>query len=226
MPARKKKVEAKKVEPEVVVLETPPVEKPILVAEAVPESPPQPQPVPPQVSPEPVKSEPEPTATPAVDIFGPLPDEPEKSSKKVFWIIIGTFAVLGVVAGGIGVYLQNRSSFAITPSPTPKEVVETSPTPAVQLDKKSLQIQILNGSGVTGAAKAAQDYLEGLGYTVSAVGNASSSSYTSTQISIKDSKKDYLPTLKKDLSGQYSVADTADSLEDNSKYDVVIVLGV
>ena len=162
-------------------------------------------------------------------MFGPLPSEPEKSSKKLFWIIIGVFALLGVIAGGIGIYLQNRpqSSPAATPSPKSDQAVPgtSSPSPEVQLNRKDLQIQILNGSGVTGAAKAAQDYLEGLGYTVAALGNASSSGYTTTQISVKDAKKDYLTQLEQDLSGKYSLADTADSLEDSSKYDVVIVLG-
>lgn len=222
MPARKKKVEVQKVEPEVevVVPETPPVEKPILVAEAEPE--PQAQPAP-EIPLEPVK--PEPPATTSADMFGPVLTEPRTGSNNIFWIIIAVFALLGVVAGGIGVYLQNRSQPTPLASPTPEASPMSSPSPVVQLNRKDLQIQILNGSGVTGAAKAAQDYLEGLGYTVSALGNASSSSYTTTQISLKDSRKDYLSILKKDLSGKYSVADTADSLEDNSKYDVVIILG-
>jgi len=235
MPAKKKKVEEPIPALEVVtppqilpppVAETPPVEKPILVAEAVPESPAQPVP---QISPEPAQPQLEPSATPAVDMFGPLPSEPGTGSKKVFWIIIGTFAVLGVVAGGVGIYWQNKSPTkpAALPTPTSEQTVSSSPSPTseVQLKKQGLTIQILNGSGVTGAAKTAQDYLEGLGYSVSAVGNASSSSYTSTQISIKDAKKDYLTQLKKDLSAQYTLVETSDSLEDNSKYDAVIILG-
>ena len=191
-----------------VIPPTPPVEKPILVAETE------------------LVAAVEPTPTPtSADMFGPMPTESKIKSNKLFWIIIIVFATLGVAAGGIGVYLQNRSQPTSTISPTPEASLLPSPSAEVLLNKKDLQIQILNGSGVTGAAKKAQDYLEGLGYTVSAVGNASSSDYTTTQISLKDSKKDYLPLLKKDLSEKYEVADTIDSLEDNSKYDAVIILG-
>ncbi len=202
-------------------MSTTPVEKPILVAEAEPA--PIVEPVPP--TPVAVQPEPVPTPTPAApDMFGPVPAESKAGGNKLFWIIIAIFAVLGVAAGGIGIYLQNKSKPTLLASPAPEVSPLPSSSPEVQLNRKDLQIQVLNGSGVVGAAKKAQDYLEGLGYKVAAVGNASSSDYTTTQISLKDSKKDFLSMLKKDLSGKYDVANTADSLEDNSKYDAVIIL--
>lgn len=200
---------------------TPPAslsEKPILVAEAEPEAAIEPPTL--------IEPQPEPIPTPtSSDMFGPVPAESKAGGNKLFWIIIAVFAVLGVAAGGIGIYLQNRSKPTPLASPAPEVSPLPSSSPEVQLNRKDLQIQVLNGSGVVGAAKKAQDYLEGLGYKVAAVGNASSSDYTTTQISLKDSKKDYLSILKKDLLGKYDVANTADSLEDNSKYDAVIILG-
>lgn len=180
------------------------------------------------VIPTPVAAQPEPTPTPtptAPDMFGPVATEQKTGNSKLFWIIIVVFVLLGVMAGGIGIYLQNRSKSSPLASPTPAVSPLPSPSPEAQLNRKDLQIQILNGSGVVGAAKKAQDYLEGLGYKVTAVGNANSSDYTTTQISLKDSKKDFLSMLKKDLSGKYDVAETADSLENNSKYDAVVILG-
>ncbi len=202
MPARKKKVEVEVEVSEQAVIETP-EDKPLLLAEA------------------PVSE----TSPDASAIFGPVAADPPPTNKGLFWILIVVFALLGAVAGGGGIYLQNQSrSTRPAPSSTP-ETVAASPTPAPQLNRKDLQIQVLNGSGVTGAAKVAQDYLIGVGYTVAAVGNADSTDFPTTTVAIKDSRKAYFSQLKQDLASKYTVADSPDSLAADSKYDVVITLG-
>ncbi len=164
------------------------------------------------------------SATDNAQIFGPQPVEGTKSSKKIFWVLIILFTLLGAAAGGMGIYLQNRGSKA-SPSPTPEAMASPTSTPMVELDKTAISIQILNGSGITGAAKAAQDYLEGQGYTISAVGNADSSDYEAMIIAVKDDKKDYFAQLKKALATKYTVEDQADMVASSIKYDVVITIG-
>lgn len=185
----------------------------------------------PTVDPE-VATDPEPEPDTASvnssQIFGPQPVDPPKSNKKTFWVIIILFAVLGAAAGGIGIYLQNNGSiggFMARPTPTP-EVTEPTPTPAAELDRSELSIQVLNGSGVTGAAKTAQEYLEGLGYSVDAVGNADESDLETTQVAIKSEKEEFSDLVKEDLSEQYTVDEEVGELDEDSTYDVVITLGL
>ncbi len=212
MPA-KKKIEVEVEVSETPVEETPtPTEaavevkengKPILVAETEPE----------------VKEE-----VPASQIFGPAVVEPLPTNKGLFWILIVVFAVLGAAAGGIGIYLQNRSPAPPSP-PTPTPQAVATPTPAAEVNREDLAVQVLNGSGVPAAAAAARDFLEELGYTDVAAGNADSSDYATTQIAIKNSQKQYLTLLQDDLSEEYPLATEVETLDEDSNYDVVITLG-
>ncbi|MBI4157744.1 LytR C-terminal domain-containing protein, partial [Candidatus Woesebacteria bacterium] len=76
-----------------------------------------------------------------------------------------------------------------------------------------------------GVAASAKEYLEGLGYKDVGVGNASSSDFTETEISIKDTKKDYLETLKSDLSKKYAVSAEAETLSSSSEFDTTVTIG-
>lgn len=184
-----------------------------------------------ETEPEPVKETapevPKPHSQPAdtSSIFGPTPEEASKGNKKLFWVLIVVFAFLGAAAGGAGIYLQNRPSVEPAPSPTPEATTLPSPSPETSLNREDISIQVLNGSGVTGAAGKAKDYLEGLGYTVDNVGNANSSDYTQTEISTTPSAQKYADMLTEDLKSKYSVSDQVGSLDSDSNYDVVIILG-
>lgn len=161
-------------------------------------------------------------------IFGPTSAEPPKSSKKLFWILIVVFTLLGILAGGVGIYLQNRSggeSGTTLPTPSPEVSPEPSPTPLVELDRSDITVQVLNGSGVSGAASKAKDYLEDLGYSVSNIGNADSSDFESTQISLKADAEKYESLLRSDLEEEYTVSSNVEALDEDSDYDVVITLG-
>lgn len=201
--------------------------KPLLVTETEPEviAPTEPA----EPLPETTPAEPIPPSPSTSQIFGPVPAEPEAPNKQLFWILIVVFTLLGALAGGVGIYLQDRRPdsaplpAALTPLASP--TVSVSPTPEVELSRADLTIQILNGSGLTGAAAKAKDYLEELGYGVDTVGNASSTNFSTTQIAIKDSKKAYLSLLTKDLGEKYTLADKTETLDEDGQYDVVITLG-
>jgi len=114
-----------------------------------------------------------------------------------------------------------------TPTPTPK----VSPTPKVtptgtssNLNRANLKISVLNGSGVTGAAKEASDVLKKLGYDVVSTGNADNTDYAETTIQVTSAKKAYLDLLKSDLSGNYTIGSaTADYTGTDA--DAVVIIG-
>lgn len=147
------------------------------------------------------------------------------------WIIIPTALLIGALVGGLITYFSGISK--LNPESTPTPVVTIQPTiqptptasPSSTLKKDVLKIQILNGSGVSGAASKAKTLLEGLGYKEIDTGNASMSDLAQTEIAIKDTKKEYLDLIIKDLSKSYTAIEASKALVSTSKYDLVITLG-
>lgn len=112
-------------------------------------------------------------------------------------IIVVLALILG--SGGFLLYANKDSlpfiSASPTPTPTPL-LLRASPTPieesvftptpepvkADTVDKDTISINVLNGTGIAGEAKVMRDYLVTLGYSDIAVGNASRQDYVVTEI--------------------------------------------
>src|SRR3989338_2423572 len=179
------------------------------------------------------------TAEPQVEAAVEPPVEPENGQTEPaaqtrqghawLWAVVGL--ITGVVLGGGGVFLVLNRGMAGIPSASQKTgeqqetAEEPTATPVVELDRADLRVQVLNGSGVAGAAATAKALLEGMGYEEVAVGNADVDDALETEISIKESKADYMDLLIEDLGGDYELASQTASLEADSEYDAVIVLG-
>lgn len=153
-----------------------------------------------------------------------------KSPKRgiVTWAII--VIVASLVVGGVIMVVSGKSgsfpSFILSPSPTPTSTPTPTPTPDLsQLDRSTLSVQVLNGSGVAGAAGKIKDVLEEKGYTVKDTANAETYDYTSTEIMVKKDKEAYLTLLEEDLKEAYSLGTAAASLTDDVPYDVRIIVG-
>ncbi|MGL4345570.1 MAG: LCP family protein [Cellulosilyticaceae bacterium] len=83
---------------------------------------------------------------------------------------------------------------------------------------KTVSIEVLNGSGVTGAASKSRDTLQEAGYVVSSVGNYSTQDVAKTMIYAKD----------KSLAKQFETFYPKATIEQNTSlsYDIQIVLGI
>ncbi|MDO8341075.1 MAG: LytR C-terminal domain-containing protein [Candidatus Woesebacteria bacterium] len=156
----------------------------------------------------------------------------ETERPNYLWIIIPTALLVGALVGGFITYFSGVSKFNKddeTPTPISSEapIAEPSPTSSSSetLKRDTLKIQVLNGSGVSGAAGKAKTYLEGLGYKNVDTGNAGTSDFPETEISIKDTKKEFISLLTTDLSKNYQVAKETKTLVATSSFDVVITLG-
>ena len=159
-----------------------------------------------------------------------IEEEVEKSN--YLWIIIPTALLIGALVGGLITYFSGLSRLQVadqTPSPVPsvEPMVTSTPvaSPSSTIKREDLKVQVLNGSGISGEAGKAKTLLEGLGYKNVDTGNASSSDYAQTEISIKTTSKDALATVIKDLSTKYSAVEASKPLVVTSKYDLVITLG-
>jgi hypothetical protein len=160
-----------------------------------------------------------------------------KSPGKSLYIVL--FLLLVVIIGiGAAQYLSSRSDNSNDNAPTAIEFDEpsdTAPTPtpnleptstatpsASDLERGDLSVVILNGSGVSGAARKLSDTLTELGYEVESTGNADSSDYESTEIEVSSTKKNFLNQLKKDLEGEYTIGDTSTTYTGQGDAQIII----
>lgn len=111
-----------------------------------------------------------------------------------------------------------------TSTPTPKPTVNPIDK-TTGLDRSKLSIRVLNGSGATGAAKKASDFLESLGYNVIQIGNADSSDYAQTEIQISSAQSKYLDLLKKDLSTNHTIGNTSTDKSASESADAIVIIG-
>ncbi|MEX2028073.1 MAG: LytR C-terminal domain-containing protein, partial [Candidatus Curtissbacteria bacterium] len=163
---------------------------------------------------------------------GPIYQESQDGKNaKWLWLLIALI-IIGALAfafvRGIGPFGQFRGSETVDESPMPESFV-SSPSPeatsAAEVDKSTIRIRVLNGSGKAGAASAAKDFLEGLGYVVPTIGNAANNDFAKTVITFKASVMNIKDILVSDLSDEYSVTVSDDSLEATDSVDVEVILG-
>lgn len=165
-------------------------------------------------------------------------EKKKPSPFKIILIVLIVTLVIGLVGGGI--YVYQKAMGKTKPPSAPEPSVQTfptslpteapslpspTPTPAIELDRADLKLQVLNGSGTPGLAGEAQEYLEGLGYQDVDTGNAASYDYEETEIAIKEDKEEYLNLLIEDLSEEYTLATDTAILDEDSQYDAVVTIG-
>lgn len=179
-------------------------------------------------------------------------NQPSRGSKKIVIIILllllfaaaifGITRFMGVSAPEVKEEVEPSPTEIIFPTDTPAPIPQESPTPeasktptpkptgdpvdkATGLDRSELSVTVLNGSGKTGAAKAASDALKSLGYEIVSVGNADSENYENTTIQVKSAQSKYLDLLKKDLSATYTIGTTSADLAADASSDAVVIVG-
>jgi|GEM_PF-2081295 len=133
-----------------------------------------------------------------------------------------------VVTIGVGIVTVSKGTFPIslarpTPTPSPVPTLIVTPTPVV--NKKELEVEILNGSGKAGVANTLKKLLEEKGYTVAGTGNAVNYNYANTEIQVKADKEAFIPILQADLTGSYVIGSTSATLKATLPYNAVIIIG-
>ncbi len=116
-------------------------------------------------------------------------------------------------------------SLSPTVSATPTSVKTNPVDKTTGLDRSTLSVSVLNGSGVTGAANKASTILKNLGYRVVSTGNADNSNYQNVTIQVTSSKSSFLPLLKNDLSSSYTIGNASSNLSASSSADAVVIIG-
>ena len=164
---------------------------------------------------------PQPARTP---VGFPQVKNQEKSGNKKALLIIFVLAILIVAAGwfffGRG---ESQSAEEIETTPTPFEE-EAKLTPEVEIDREKVKIQVLNGTGISGAAAQMKKELEDLGYSQIDAGNASGQTYTSVEVTFSDAAPD---AVKEEI--QDALEDIYQDIEVKTgsldRYDIKIITG-
>jgi hypothetical protein len=101
--------------------------------------------------------------------------------------------------------------------------IETATPAKIVLDKKSININILNGSKKAGVASVLSKNLENAGFSKATTGD-NPTVYPITTILIKDSKKEYTASIQTVIKKSYPNAITKINPE-TSNFDAVIITG-
>ena len=136
----------------------------------------------------------------------PNVQEEKKGKGKIIFILLAIVA-LGAVAAWLifGQGGQDDAEEEISPTPFSQS---SSPTPTeTQIERSGVKIQVLNGTGISGAAGELQEEIEGLGYSDIAVGNAGSQNYKNAEVTfssgvddkVKDEITDKLEAIYQDV---------------------------
>lgn len=143
-----------------------------------------------------------------------------KRSLGFIFVLLAIFAIF--LAGGLAfafLFQQPPKPEHVYTAPTdiPSPTIAQAPEPALW------KIEVLNGSGISGAAAKFAQKLEKLGYTVTKVGNADESQIKTTFYLSKDFLP-YADTFKENLAKEEITASNGGELQ-NSTYSAQIILG-
>lgn len=188
--------------------------------------------------------------TPSAPITSPRRRNPKRffyllaTVAAVALLLFGSFKILGsnnepevaVITPPPTEFITEAPTETETPTPTEEKtpIPTKTPTPAVKanpvdsatgLDRSTLSIAVQNGSGVSGAAATARDFLNGLGYNVISTGNAATTDFQNVTIQVKSVKTSFMALLKKDLSAKYTVGVASSDLDATSSADALVVIG-
>jgi len=162
----------------------------------------------------------------------PIYQESSEKNAKWLWLLILLIIIGALVFAyvkGIGPFASLKSNQEATTSPTPFSLSSPSPsaeaTSEANLDKSEPRIRVFNGSGTAGVASAVKNLLEGKGWEVASVGNADEFDFEQTVLKFKSSFKKFEKELTADLSNDYSVITSSESLEATDSADIEITVG-
>lgn len=164
----------------------------------------------------------------------------EKSANSVplkqYVILIGCVlflvVALGAAAMNLGLLPNTKPNGPISPTAIPpqstKPTLPTSttlaPTEKTQ-DKKTVSIQIVNGSGITGQASLVKEHLAAIGYTNVQIGSTNSATTSSTIVAFsKSMNSSFVDEIVTELQTLFTTVNS-ESTASASGYDIFITTG-
>ena len=154
--------------------------------------------------------------------------QPEAGNKKKTPMIIVVIIIILALVGGYFIFrpTQNKdksgTSVVGKTSPTP------TPTEKPKINKESVKIQVLNGTGTPGQAGTAVEALTKAGYKAENIktGNAEEFDQTTTAVAYKDGFKDTADDIKETLKTSFdNITIESTQLDKDNEFDIVVTTG-
>jgi hypothetical protein len=152
-------------------------------------------------------------------------NQQESGKKKNMTVVIFIVIVIAII-GGVLFLKQPKKT-----EPNKTDLVENkepSPTEKPQIDKKSVKIQVLNGTGTPGQAGIAVEVLKKAGYNPDNIKTANAKDFNNivTTITAKDGFDDVASYIKDVLITTFNEIKIDSTLLDNdSEFDIVVTTG-
>ncbi len=139
----------------------------------------------------------------------------------LFSLIFGVsgWAMYFKQAGALDLPLTQQGAEA-TPTPGSEDMAQATPTP----EPMPVNLEVLNGSGVSGAAASTATKLQALGYTVVRTGNADASNYETSQIILNEDFTESEALLTK-LEAEFGSAEKSEDALTGSTASARIIVG-
>jgi len=219
MAAKKRTAVKVETKPQVVAAPVAPAVVPVVVVSPSP-TPPKAEPV--AVAPTPQPAKKAVAAKPSYTLDDRVPME--KKNKQMYWAGLVLTVVVLVMVGGVGwarIRLVTESEVVPTPTSGPVPATEVVQEELVDLSRENINLEILNGSGVAGAAGAVADKFELLGYANITTGNTPRS--PKTELLVDPAVRDRMGQLLTDAKEILGINEIAGELTDSSASARIIV---
>ena len=154
-------------------------------------------------------------------------NQPTVTKKSKLPIIIIAVVLVAALFGGIFLFSRNTSTKPPEVPVTTTETPTPSPTPAPAVDKASVKIQVLNGTGTPGQATKVAVSLKNAGYNLDNIktGNAPEN-LTTASVAARTGFESVAADIKTALSSDFPGIEIASSLlATDSEFDIVVTTG-
>lgn len=148
-----------------------------------------------------------------------------KSKKPIAGLVISLIVLVAVIGG---LFLMKQPKKIEDKQDVNVEQKEPSPTEKPKIEKSTVKIQVVNGTGTPGQAGVVVKALEEAGYNSENIktGNAEEFDNTTTSITAKDNFEVIVEDIKSVLGSTFDkITVVSPNLDSDSEYDVVIVTG-
>lgn len=153
----------------------------------------------------------------------------KKSGKKTF-LTIGLLVFLILIGGFLfkefNAFSKIDEIMQSSPAVTSTPISKPSPVQTIEqpiLKRSEWSFEILNGSGVAGAAKKMADKIQELGYPVVKVGNAEKDNYAESQILVRAGLEAKIGLVVADLKDIVKIATFAGELKEGTASARIII---
>lgn len=152
--------------------------------------------------------------------------QPKKSNKTMLFVIVGI--LLAVLIGWFFMTQQPKKTDEVKNDVVVQEKTPTPTTEKPKIEKSSVKVQVINGTGTPGQAGIVVKALEDAGYSADNIktGNAEEFDNSTTSITARDNFEEIVDNIKEVLKPTFEkITVISPNLDEKSEFDIVIVTG-